>query len=1226
MVTQNPVQSPDTEEVIINSSHQDDAAAGLRVCRTVLISDVPSATDKFGTHGRVARAIAELIASDAEGVSVGVEGNWGSGKTTVFNLLRAHFANRCGYAVIPFDAWAHEGDPLRLTFLQAILQSLQARGWVTEARREHWKDELERIANRRQTEVTKDYPSLSGAGKWFSIALLLVPLSAAFANAALRDDNLTLFTGNVSPRFVLLFGAAISLAGLPLLILLFQWWTMSEDERKKSSGPWSLLFTKGVAENRRETQKTANPTSIDFEKTFDDLMKEALGETKDVLMKEALKRSKVVLLKGAVGKSKGVLVEEALRKLNRRLVLVLDNLDRVDSDVALAIWSTLQTFLRHRSGDGAQWAKRLWVVALYDRRGLSLIWEKGATNEADGQSSAADAEQAAAPPAAAPDEPEGAAQSFMDKSFQLRFEVAAPVLSNWRDFLIELLREAFPDHRRPQPGGNGEGPPSEFVEPDFHAVYRVMAIYLNRRRLLPTIRELKLYVNQIGAVHRQWSANSEADPPRDEDVFSLAHMAYFALLRRQGRDVVRGLLATSPAEKLPEPEYVDLLGDGIADNLAALAFNVEVKLARQLLISPELKNALGQGELGQGETEQQSDPAETLKGLAASYPKGFWEVLEETVREEWKGDEAPKVAYAAYNLERSGLLANAARPEVKNVTDSLCTQAGKVKSWSSLDERKAQGLAAILKWKRRGDTPRARRYIDGILRAVADGLDSAPDIGKWAALTKILRDELEPPVTPAGLPELPNLIFKNADEPDSLADVFDEALVETLAAQLVPRIGRQPPPEKISGLLEALTELRGYSPRAGLRLGELAKDGRLLLHWRLDPDVSPFYPLLAWILFVYLREVPSAEIPDDASAGVKQNHELIMNALRKPEEAASLLSEFTKLIIRYSEISLLFSIQKNLPDAGAFCGLCLKQILEGDSADLLTPSQLVSNWSAISDALEGPVLDGYIKRLVSEHNLTEFLKGNAFNYKLAGLYRKVIASGGMSDREFLSWFARELRFVDKSQWVKELVGEGDLLQGALKTHEAGVTVRLGQPYQQALLDHADVLLSSQDTKSISPVLYVNNPATLLDPQFAEQFRTSLYKHAKRAARAKAPISADFFEIYGRGLLLSFELQKGEKSYSDLFIPLLKARNAGGLKWMEQVFRENESLKSDARQSQSIEAFKAALREEQYGEIVVPRMDEQSATPAAPSTREAFSEIEMMTHVRNLARMFGVEHS
>ena len=64
--------------------------------RTLLLDDVPASEDEFasdgspGPHQRVADAIVELISSPDEkgGKIIGLEGGWGSGKSTVVRFIR----------------------------------------------------------------------------------------------------------------------------------------------------------------------------------------------------------------------------------------------------------------------------------------------------------------------------------------------------------------------------------------------------------------------------------------------------------------------------------------------------------------------------------------------------------------------------------------------------------------------------------------------------------------------------------------------------------------------------------------------------------------------------------------------------------------------------------------------------------------------------------------------------------------------------------------------------------------------------------------------------------------------------------------------------------------------------------------------------------------------------------------------------------------------------------
>jgi len=98
-------------------------------CLTRLLADTPSSSDEFGSHKQVAKAIAEMIVSEDGGKCIGLEGSWGSGKSTVIKLLEKELPSSTNRVVI-IDAWAHEGDRLRRTVLERLIGSL--REWMTD--------------------------------------------------------------------------------------------------------------------------------------------------------------------------------------------------------------------------------------------------------------------------------------------------------------------------------------------------------------------------------------------------------------------------------------------------------------------------------------------------------------------------------------------------------------------------------------------------------------------------------------------------------------------------------------------------------------------------------------------------------------------------------------------------------------------------------------------------------------------------------------------------------------------------------------------------------------------------------------------------------------------------------------------------------------------------------------------------------------------------------------
>ena len=322
------------------------AETALQVCRTVTLPDEPQETDGFkkGPHQRIANAIAGLIQPrDAKGIAIGIEGSWGSGKSTVGRILikelegkkeetsqKEDKKEKKKIVTVYFDAWAHEGDPLRRTFLETIIKEFQKEDWVD---KQVWDENIEILANRRQEITTEDKLLITFWGRVIMFTLLLVPVGGALIAAALHEP--VTFPGQtIAQKFLILLLLGLLLSFSPAIVLLIG----SILEPKKDL--LSLFLNKGPTKKATVTSKTANPTSIEFETNFEKLLKEAL-EGKD-----------------------------------RRVVLILDNLDRVDAKDALSIWSTLQTFFQHKGTKRDEWHERLWLIVLYDYNGLKQLWTK----------------------------------------------------------------------------------------------------------------------------------------------------------------------------------------------------------------------------------------------------------------------------------------------------------------------------------------------------------------------------------------------------------------------------------------------------------------------------------------------------------------------------------------------------------------------------------------------------------------------------------------------------------------------------------------------------------------------------------------------------------------------------------------------------------------------------------------------------------------------------------
>lgn len=78
---------------------------------------------KFGHEG-IADSVRNIILNCPDRFTIGLFGKWGTGKTTIINILKDKLQNE-KVAIVEFDVWKHEGDALRRTFLKEIVKQLK---------------------------------------------------------------------------------------------------------------------------------------------------------------------------------------------------------------------------------------------------------------------------------------------------------------------------------------------------------------------------------------------------------------------------------------------------------------------------------------------------------------------------------------------------------------------------------------------------------------------------------------------------------------------------------------------------------------------------------------------------------------------------------------------------------------------------------------------------------------------------------------------------------------------------------------------------------------------------------------------------------------------------------------------------------------------------------------------------------------------------------------------
>ncbi len=1124
-------------------------------CRTRLIPDTPATQDNFSTqdttspHKKVAEAIAELIASDEEGgKSIGLEGGWGSGKTTIVTLLSDQLKKNPRYKVVLFDAWAHEGDPLRRTFLENLIERLTENpdpkiNWLDKT---VWEERKEVIAQRREIKETSTEPQIMTLGYVVIFLIAFVPIGLALLNASLKD---VIFTFDPSLKISLKFtiGLLMSIAPLLTILLGWLWFRLKPYFSKQASSSttasgmiWAMLVNKAITKETTKTNKTANPTSVEFEYYFAKAMEEAL--LKNDLHKE------------------------------RKIILVLDNLDRIAPAEGLKILSTLQTFLNPRAKDSDSWHKRVWVLIPYDFDGLSQLWgkEKAEKKEAAKPPVQEVTDKASAAAPSATEAPELIAQplptenvvalSFLDKSFQLRFEVPPPVLSRWRAYLMDTLKQAFPDHNRE----------------DFHSLYRLYAWYLNKTGKLATPRQLKLYVNQIGSIHRQW-----------KDEFHLSHMAYYVLLRRMNYPVVDMVLKGL----LPTPDVEALIAPDATDHLAALAFNTPIAEAKQIRLNNPIQQAF------------ETRIPKTLEDCyEAHHNKGFWEALEAMAQAEWKTYPNALLANVAYCIQQIDLfnkpMDDSYHPLANSVKISLRKRAERLNDWGTLDTQIAEGIAELLKLYPEEGFARSmmKALLNGLVYKTGERNYRKINYSMWSSSLKIIKANL-------------------------LDEAYQKEFIEPLETSLA--VSKNVPEDEVRLMLEAICELSLWDDSAKQLLASLATRGDLLHYLKRFSDdellaggqvkqKNPY--LMALCSSIFILENPSLIKPltlGKSDAGYDLLHQLITNEsgdlgynmavsisltgdYQEPDNNVPIpfILYFLRILNKHNGVDKLFDIYKAKKESEFFVIECLKIIAENETVPYaFTLETIEREWSLFGRLSDGESnispLDKLLKRSIESPTFIDDLCAGDFNPEFARLYRSIAEPDGQKHPRFLEWLRVKLPEVSKERWLADFANQPERPLIRLLISVPYLVENLSLPaYQEALVEVAKEIgalkeapgsgatLVDDDTRKIASADEATSLIWLAGHELAQaRLKEKIFEVA---VKARGELSKEFFNIFAREIFTRNILQNDPRVFSDLLIPLINTGVLFRCDWAAKILQGNPELLEQPVNAEAVDELRQLI--------------------------------------------------
>lgn len=969
----------------------------------------------------------------------------------------------------------------------------------------------------------------------------MVPLGVALISGLLPRGITIDRTLPISWAFVL--GILLSISPL---VLAFIYW-LSEHLHGRTPS-WVLFTGEGTVTRKTEETDLPEPTSLEFEDHFDLLMNDVLGKNE-----------------------------------NRRLILVIDNLDRVDAGDALDIWSTLQTFLQFERVSKEVWFNRLWIVVPYDPGGLRKLWESGNQEApARGQPAGENSNQQTRGS-------QKVAESFIDKSFQIRFEVPPPVISNWRQYLRGLIVAALPKH-----------------EEEANEICRVYS--LARPDYSPTPRELKLFVNQIGMVHRQWQNH----------IFPISHIAYYVLLKR------RNLVVADAVINLPEPSMATLLSakpQPLQESLAGLAFNVEPHLGMQIVLKERIFQAFTSG-----------DPDE-LATLANGYPAGFWALLDDTANSELneatptqleqaircsmgcsllhteKNSEASApllrqlgarsaatdIEWPDFNEDTGAALAKLAQASVNEhkivaIADSV-RRTSEARAETGVGEPVLNGVFSFVREMKHVDPNEALTHPFPVGCTAEEWIASAPTLIELdkspdsLSVWPLIRPTAEPSEIAEGIAAI---VTSGQATPD-VVSIVRITHASALPVDWLPVIGacrnwldhsQNQNGSAVGCALEILMWLRAEGGLETMR--ELVEQGHLLHslhHSETKENLATVVRILVTMMFIDPSLAKPETLPGQATAGYQFLESFVVNDDESNKAKAQLLID---LLSKLSKTSLLFETISKRQRFDPLLACALRQIADTTAqCTEITTDFILSHWPEIDVVLNGTDDDDRMKKvleqLIANTSMIEELLGAELSVGAASLYAKIISTTPID--EFVQACADFVPVVSKADWDSALRGENELLKLVLAVNETGSSPTMPHSYLDALVELVEKLMREEVSFSELLTAPIDAYELLNDENLKAEFRT---RCANDMIGIGDNISDQFFDDFGEAMSVSEPFQNAN-AVSELFSHLVTRPHIRGLKWLRELLRRDPGL-IDTAGKRIAKSFKSRIQEELRKEL------------------------------------------
>lgn len=527
------------------------------------------------THQNLANTLYKIIQNSNEGLTIGLEGRWGSGKSTVIDLLRKKIngeeeneaeGNKPNILYFYFDAWEHEGDPLRRVFLEEFIHQSEYNYLKSLHKVKDW--------------LKKKSP-LSFWGYFYTLSLFFIPEGIKLVLKKYPE-----LVVNINREFHKEFWLGIALILAPLWIF-----TLSK----------IITAMKLIIFHLFEIMPFIPKTIGFFKKCFAKVSKKGFPKSYERDNKFYRKFNPPTIFPNQYTEQDHSSIEFARKFYDiilhlvkyqgvEKIVIVLDNLDRINSEDSLKMWSTLQTYLQYKNPEKRNSVddplRKIWTLVPYDEEGLKKLWD---TNEVVATKVIVKNEQGVITDITKeyPEPDNSCSKSFFHKNFQLVLDVPDMVFDHWEDLAKDIFNEIFDDND------------------NIDAQEVISALKLSRLSITdsPTPRELTILANQVKVLKIQRKDISL------EAIVLFSVFRYIQLLSKKDIEdkIVDGSLFANLNSRL-QPNT--------QDELCGLLYGIDAHKGAQIVLEPKLHSAI-----------RNQDHA-TFSSMLDTHKDSFWNVLQ----------------------------------------------------------------------------------------------------------------------------------------------------------------------------------------------------------------------------------------------------------------------------------------------------------------------------------------------------------------------------------------------------------------------------------------------------------------------------------------------------------------------------------------------------------------------------------------------------------------------